>query len=343
MQDDCTNSTRPETLKALPGPGEDRRARAWRSSLSPLLLGHALAALLVLGIAGYAMQVSRDTYLQQGEMLAIGRASDFRQEVTTDLERIDLAMRHVALANLRDATDPEVRRRLIDESLREHMALVPEVSNLRQTDAEGVVRFQGADRASLGQQLRDDPVFIQARGTHDDGLLVGEPHLDKTHGRWFLPLAHRVEDHAGQFQGIVIGDLDLNYFDRMIDRRHLDPTDSLSLRSTRLTLLSRQTGRDEQAQPIGTQRISPTFAEMLKTAPLNGVFTARNVFDGVERITAYSTATPFPVMTLAGVSRELVLRPWVTVAWRIGALAAVATLAVLAQSAGACQTVPQLL
>ncbi|WP_374586959.1 hypothetical protein [Ideonella dechloratans] len=107
------------------------------------MLGHALAALLVLAIAGYALKVSQETYLQQGRMLAINRARDLRQEVTTDLERIDLAMRHVTLANLREATDPEAQRRLIDESLQEHMTLVPEVTHLRQTDAEGVVRFQG--------------------------------------------------------------------------------------------------------------------------------------------------------------------------------------------------------
>ncbi|WP_374429986.1 bifunctional diguanylate cyclase/phosphodiesterase [Ideonella dechloratans] len=291
-----------------------------------------LAALLVLAIAGYALKVSQDTYLQQGQMLVTGRADDFRQEVTTNLERITLAMRHVALANLRDATDPEARRRLIDESLREHMTLVPEVTHLRQTDANGVVRFQGAERSSLGQQLGQDPVFIQARGAHHDGLLMGEPQFDRAQGRWKLPLAYRVEDHAGRFQGIVIGELDLVYFDRMIDRRQLDPMDSLALRSTQLTLLSRQTGRDERAQPIGTRRIAPPFAEALKTAPLRGAFTARNVFDGVERITAYSTATPFPVMTLAGVSRDEVLRPWVAVAWRIGALAAVAALAVLASA-----------
>jgi len=332
MQDEHSVSGRSDTQH----PASDREHQllgAWRSSLAPLLLGHALAALLVLAIAGYALKVSQDTYLQQGRMLAINRAHDLRQEVTTDLERIDLAMRHVALANLREAADPEAQRRLIDESLQEHMTLVPEVTHLRQTDAEGVVRFQGGDRTSIGQSLHDDPLFIQARGGHDDGLLVGEPHFDKTLGRWQLPLAHRVEDHAGRFQGIVVGFLDLVHFDRMIDRRRLSPADSLALRSTQLTLLSRQTGRDEQAQPIGTRRASPAFTEALKTAPLSGEFTARNVFDGVERLSAYSAAAPFPVMTVAGVSREEVLRPWVVVAWRIGALAGVAALAVLASAA----------
>lgn len=181
--------------------------------------------------------------------------------------------------------------------------------------------------------MQEDPLFLQARGNHEDGLLVGEPHFNKTLGRWQLPLAHRVEDHAGRFQGIVIGHLDLTHFDRMIDRRHLSPADSLALRSTQLTLLSRQTGRDEQIQPIGTRRTAPAFAEALKAAPLSGEFTARNVFDGVERLTAYSTAAPFPVMAVAGVSREEVLRPWVAVAWRIGALAGMAALAVLASAA----------
>jgi hypothetical protein len=184
MQDEHSVSGRSDTA-----PASDREHRllgAWRSSLAPLLLGHALAALLVLAIAGYALKVSQDTYLQQGRMLAINRAHDLRQEVTTDLERIDLAMRHVALANLREATDPEAQRRLIDESLQEHMTLVPEVTHLRQTDAEGVVRFQGRP-TSIGQSLHDDPLFIQARGGHDDGLLVGEPHFDKTLGRWQLP------------------------------------------------------------------------------------------------------------------------------------------------------------
>jgi hypothetical protein len=118
----CRTSTASRVGLTTPriGPGASA-PWGWRSSLAPLLLGHALAALLVLAIAGYALKVSQDTYLQQGRMLAINRAHDLRQEVTTDLERIDLAMRHVALANLREATDPEAQRRLIDESLQEHM------------------------------------------------------------------------------------------------------------------------------------------------------------------------------------------------------------------------------
>lgn len=332
MQDQHGVPRRSDTHR-LPSEAEGGFVGTWLSSVSPLLLGHALAALLVLAIAGYALKVSQDTYLQQGQALAINRAHDLRQEVASDLERIDLAMRHVALANLRETPDPEAHRQLIDASLQEHMTLVPEVTHLRQTDAEGVVRFQGSEQTSLGQSLRDDPVFLQARGSRSDRLLVGEPRFDKTEGRWQLPLAHRVEDHAGRFMGIVIGELELAHFDRMIDRRHLGAMDSLAVRSSQLTLLSRQTGRDEQAQPVGTRRAATAFTEALKQSPLNGVFTGRNVFDGVDRIAAYSTATPFPVMTVAGVSREDVLRPWFGVVWRIGALAGAAALAVLASAA----------
>ena len=306
--------------------------RLQRLTLAPLLAGHLLAAGLVLGMAGYALRVSHDTYARQAEVQVFSRAADLRQTVTADLQRIDLAMRHVALANLREAVDPEIRRHLIDESLREHMALVPEVANLRQTDAQGVVRYQGSDPSTLGQSLAHEAIFLQAQEHAGSGLLIGEPRLDPARGRWMLALAHRVEDHAGHFQGLVIGELDLAYFDQLCSRYALAPSDSLSLRSTAMTLLSRHTGRNGQAQPLGTRRIAPSFAEALKAAPEQGVFRAHNVVDGVDRINAYTTANPFPLMAIAGVSAEEAMQPWQPVAWRIGGLAALATAAVLASA-----------
>lgn len=307
--------------------------RGWQMALSPLLLSHALAALLVLGIAAYVMQVSHDTFARQAEVMAQTRAADLRQEVTADLQRIDLAMRHVALANLRETSDPEAKRRLIDESLAEHMVLVPEVYHLRQTDAEGTVRFHGAEWQKDGDSLAQDPVFLQARRQRSAALLLGEPRFDETSGQWTLAVARRVEDHAGNFQGIVIGDLDLTHFDQLIDRHPLSPTDSLSLRNHHLALLSRQTGRDGEAQPLGTTRIVPAFAAALKAHPEAGFFTGRNVIDGVERINAYAMATPYPLMAIAGLSRDEVMVPWRAQAWRIGGAALLAALGVLSSAA----------
>ena len=112
--------------------------RLQRLTLAPLLAGHLLAAGLVLGMAGYALRVSHDTYARQAEVQVFSRATDLRQTVTADLQRIDLAMRHVALANLREAVDPEIRRHLIDESLREHMALPAGTSDEREAVAHAI-------------------------------------------------------------------------------------------------------------------------------------------------------------------------------------------------------------
>src|SRR4249920_939924 len=99
------------------------------------LMGLVLVAnVLVVGLVGYSLHLSRNQYEQRAELLTQNLSAAVDRNVTTNIERID-----IALLGLVDELEHQLALGGIDDErsigfLKRHSARFPEIESIRATD-----------------------------------------------------------------------------------------------------------------------------------------------------------------------------------------------------------------
>jgi hypothetical protein len=64
------------------------------------------------------------------------------------------------------------------------------------------------------------------------GAHIGKAVRSRTTNAWVIPISRRVNDAQGNFDGVVLGTVDIKYFDHFFDSFHMDEKGSIFLAMT---------------------------------------------------------------------------------------------------------------
>ncbi|PJI55573.1 hypothetical protein CTI14_03615 [Methylobacterium radiotolerans] len=185
---------------------------------SPRLLiaaGVAVTAVLC-GCAGLAVAGLRKTAWQQANIGAETLLDSLTRTLTRDFELYDLSLQAVAerLRNpILEGVSPQVR----------HLALFDRAATASGYGAIFVLDAQGnafIDSGSLVPRRLNgaDRVYFQVQRDRDAGLYVGRPWRTRVSGREMIPLSRRFSYADGAFAGVVVGAIELAYFEAVFAR-----------------------------------------------------------------------------------------------------------------------------
>ncbi|HVH79782.1 MAG TPA: ATP-binding protein [Stellaceae bacterium] len=195
--------------------------------------------------------------------------------------------------------------------LREKMTGIPQLDAVVVENSGGkVINF--SRYWPIPEINNGDREYFQALRDHPElKLYISRPVANRGSGSWTIFLARRVDGAGGEFIGVVLGAIQLRYFEDFYGA--IIPRDDSTLALQRLdgVMLARF--------PV-TDAIGKTFssAEHLLQGGTAGAVIEASPIDGKKRLKAAHRVANFPVIALATEAEDTALSSWRRVAWLIG-------------------------
>jgi|GEM_PF-1078374 len=231
------------------------------------------------------------------------------------LDSVDLELRDTAEEIARRAATRTTDARSLAHYLERQTRRLPYLSSLRVYDEDGELVAQAGATAPPANVAHRE-FFTRARDGAANALIVATAIPDPTYERSIWPLARRITDADGAFEGIVVATLRLEHIDAMLGRAALGPQDSIELRDADLGLVARKVAGQVNTIRIGDRRACVQEIEALKADPAQGTFISEPTFiDAVVRTYAYRRSPSYGFLVVAGVSQETVFAQWRQQAW----------------------------
>lgn len=287
-----------------------------------------LALCLSLGIGALfalAIRDMRQNVWQHAERTSANLANTLQQAIGFTVNSLDQSLQGAA-ASLADprvrALAPDLRRQvLFDHSLR-----TSGLSDVVVLDAEGEVVLDSKSVEPRKGNLADRDYFRAFQSGAQQGLFVGAPVRSRWGGQYSLPFSRAYYEGDGRFAGVVVGAVQLQYFNELFASVRIGRQSSVNLYRTDGTLVARLP-HDEAH--IGRSIAGSDNLAHFRSAP-SGSFTGKAVLDGVERLYAFHQIEGLPLVVNVAQSVDEVLADWRRNAALLGGFALLLMLACMA-------------
>lgn len=200
----------------------------------------------------------------------------------------------------------EPRRDILRVQMAKHLAELPALQGVFIYDREATWIVNSAGRHYEGRRNEDRAFFQYHRDHPGRGVHVGAPIIGRTSGVWVIPVSRRVEDTDGNFNGVVLATIKVDFFRDIYEGIDLPPDGEIVLAlddGTRLLGIPYLSGE------VGTSIAdAPVFRTLAARDSHEGMFEA--VEDGVTRIHSFCQVGDYPVLVAYARSRDDVLRNW---------------------------------
>jgi diguanylate cyclase (GGDEF)-like protein len=153
----------------------------------------------------------------------------------------------------------------------------------------------------------DREYFIFHRTHPDLGPHIGVPVRSRSTGDWIIPLSRRLNNASGQFAGVVLATIQVNYFFNFYS--------NYDIGHDGVILLALNNG----IQLVRWPMLADSIGKNLASGPLLKLYASRNesgnaMFispaDKIERLVGYTHGKNFPVVVMAALSKREILAAW---------------------------------
>ncbi len=170
-----------------------------------------------------------------------------------------------------------------------------------------VIAESRPERLSVGIDVSDRAYFTAHRPVMSEGntgegeLFIGAPIRSRVDNAWLMPISRPVRDDKGNLLAVVVASMDLRYIAKLFS--------SIDAGPHKLEVLLHSNGQVVSVFPFDFTQIGrsvadqPLFRQFLPRANLD-VVQASSVVDPADRIVAYRTMSPWPLVLEVSMRRD---------------------------------------
>ncbi len=155
--------------------------------------------------------------------------------------------------------------------------------------------------------VSDRDYFKALKSSPELNSFISEPVRNRGTGTWTIYRAQKIVAPSGEFLGMILGAMELRYFEAFFSRIALDPGSSISLFRRDGILLARYPRVDSL---IGGSFKDALFRKLLEDSD-HGAGRQIGVVDGVERIIAAHAVSDYPLAVVATTTLSSALAQWI--------------------------------
>ena len=253
------------------------------------------------------------------------------EQMDRSLQAVDLVQKNVLVQlNAEFISTPEEFAEKISRH-ETHVKLQSAISGLPHIDALTVIS-NGGQLLNYSRAWPVPPIDISDRAyyrafTENSALeyLLSEPVQNRGSGTWTVYYARKVSNKEGRFLGLILGAVELRYFEALFERVSTHKSLSLALIRRDGLLLARY---PNPSNSTGMSLAANTqFRELLKHAN-GGAVRITSLVDGQDRLFAAYTLPNFPLLISVGSTMENVLASWRTSSIYFSLIAVLLSLAI---------------
>lgn len=265
-----------------------------------------LTALAVAGVNAWSLRDSWHQKLSEREEDAYNLSVSLAKQAEDAFLQVDITLADV-VRQLRQNGPEYVITPDFTHQLKEQRSKLPQLHGLFIYDAKGNWIATSGDYVPAKASNSDRDYFIWHRTHSDTGILVSRVIRSRSTGDLVIPVSVRLNDGAGNFAGVALATIRVDYFRQFYGYYALGDSDVLGLILADSSVL--------YVRPLPDSFInkslsaSPLFKTVLKASD-SGNATWRSSLDGIERIYGYARLQRYPLVVTAGYDREKIWKAW---------------------------------
>jgi PAS domain S-box-containing protein len=273
----------------------------WNRAASRLLVGVALANLLVYALAGFSLHQARLRYERDALLTRQNLVNSLAGNVAGTLDRMEVGLSAaVSLVQQDLAEDGRISSEAVNTFLAQQKPVIRDVLDLWVVDEHGDARWGSNLPADRVVNVADRDYFQRAARETDGRLIVSQPVVGRVTQEWSILLSKRINRPDGSFAGAAVGSMrPIQYFASIFRGIDLGRNGLVTIRGTDMTLYARYTAAGEPV-PLGTREIAREAAEAMARHPQAGTYLGVSPFDGVRRIFNYVKLPNHPLYVFVG-------------------------------------------
>ncbi len=170
-------------------------------------------------------------------------------------------------------------------------------------DAHGI--YVLANLPVTGKLDLSDRQHFKVHVAADTGeLFVSEPVLGRASGKWSIQLTRRISRPNGEFAGVVVVSISVDYFTRFYGELKLGSQGLVALYGLDGIARVRKVGDKNE---YGSKAVNAPFLERIKQGESEGSYTIRSVVDGVERLYSFRKIPGYQLAVVDGLDTQYLL------------------------------------
>lgn len=265
-----------------------------------------LTSLLVIAINAWSLWHSWQQTLSEKNNDARNLSVSLAKQAEDAFLQVDITLAD-AVRQLRQrgndyAATPDFLRQL-----KEQQSKLPQLHGLFVYDTDGHWIASSGNFIPTNASNADRAYFIWHRTHNDANLLISSVVRSRSTGDLVIPVSVRLNDPQGNFAGVALATVRVDYFRQHYSYFALGEKDTLGLILADATALYVRPFSDAY---IGrTLASSPLFKKELKAAS-SGNATWRSSLDGTMRVFGYARLERYPLIVTAGYELQTIRREW---------------------------------
>ena len=305
--------------------------RQWRDSLPTrrLIVGGALFSALILAITVFVIQETRAKEIRDAERELMTLDLSLAEQTARAIQGVDLVLGGIADQVRVDGVESAADFERLEAGASTYLLLKARTADLPQLDAVTMIAADGR-LINFSRyypipaiNVADRDYFRALRDTPTTRPYISAPVENRSTGTWTLYVARRISDASGQFVGLVLGAINLRYFEDLYRALELGPGSGISLWRRDGTLLARYPSIDG----VGKVFQIKSFTETLLHSDV-GVYQTAASIDGFQRIVATRALRDYPMVVNVTRTLDEVLSDWRHTSSIIGIAGTLSALAV---------------
>ena len=283
---------------------------------SPLMrtsLGRSLAiflfviALGVAGISAWSLWSDWRLKLVEREDNARNLSVSLAKQAEDAFLQVDITLTDaVRLLNQNGpdyAATPAFKTQIVEQQVK-----LPQLHGLFIYDSQGKWVATSGNYVPAKSSNADREYFIWHRTHNDTGIRISHVIRSRSTGDLVIPVSIRLNDADGNFAGVALATVKVDYFRQFYSYYSLGQRDILALiLADSSVLYVRPFPESFINRSLST---SPLFKTVLKASD-SGSATWRSALDGVDRIFGYARLERYPLIVTAGYDREAARTEWI--------------------------------
>jgi hypothetical protein len=286
------------------------------ASLRLLYVGTALLVVVLLAANATVGLRLRDAEFIAEEHRLETLSLILAEQANRTFQYVDLVISSVTVGisaeNVTDSAsfDRKLSGRDVHLLLREAIIGVPQLDAVIVVDHEGKVINFSRSWPIPEINISDRAFFRAMKNDASRRTDISEPAQSRATGTWTIYLVHRVSGPSGEFLGVVLGAMEMRYFEELYQAISLGDDTSVQIQRFDGVMLARIPTTDAIGKVFSS-------AERLLRNGVSGTVREPSPIDSRMRLKAAHRLTNYPVLVLVTESEAAALMHWRAMAWLI--------------------------
>jgi diguanylate cyclase (GGDEF)-like protein len=265
-----------------------------------------LVCLILAAITAWSAWNAREVQLHELETATQNMARSLSQHADDAFKKADTALLGLKERIGADGTSPKALERL-HQLLVLRVAELPELHGMFIIDKDGRPLANSRDIFDPERNNASREYFVFHETHSDLGPYIGVPVRIRAGNIWVIPVSRRLNDADGNFAGVVLATIRLDYFNDFYAEYDIGHDGSILLALNkgitliRWPMLPDSVGKDVSSGPLFTN-----YARRNES----GATISKSPIDGVVRLLAYHHLQHYPVLVSAALSKDEILAEW---------------------------------